>query len=597
MYIMRKNLVILTFVMLSISLIHGQNNRQASSQEKIFVHYNSSLLFTGEYLFYKLYLNEADKNYAGKLSGFAYLELISETGNKVFQHIVKLDDGVGYGDYFVNSDVPSGNYKIVAYTEYMRNFSFDYFFQADITVINPYLSDQSSLLQNSNNNRVGAKPYSHSVAKEEIASNYRGTGFEPLELEISGNSFGTREKISIQIRNVTREAGFGNYSISVRKIDRLPGHQRLSVYLHEKNFREMRTNSDIDFTGKTVYRKERDGVLFKGVINPDSVRIDQDFYRVAISTGGDNFKFDVVRSDGDGNFSFMFDPDQYSDELIIQVLGEQPNTHELSIRERPGLNYDFLQFKKFRIEPFMQSAIIERSVRNQIENGYYSLKPDTIKVKSYPRSFVGYERFTTYDLDDYTRFPTMAEVFTEIVKFVWTERKEGQRRIRIFQREFSTPSEDPPLIFIDGFFIQYHNELLALDANIVKRIRVLRNAYEFGGKDYLGVLLIETIEGDYKPDTAGSYIVSSKFTKPVAEKRYFRQVHSDSSAALNNRIPDYRQQLLWQPAVRLKSGSWSEAIYTSDVAGEYEVIVQGYTNSNIPVSMRKTFIVKPGQSP
>ena len=52
------------------------NGYQEIPQEKIFVHYNTNLLFSGEYLYYRVYCFTANSNKLSEISKIAYVELI-----------------------------------------------------------------------------------------------------------------------------------------------------------------------------------------------------------------------------------------------------------------------------------------------------------------------------------------------------------------------------------------------------------------------------------------------------------------------------------------------------------------------------------------
>ena len=64
------------------------------------------------------------------MSKVAYLELIDELGMPVFQTKISLLTGSGHGDLFIPSTFSSGNYTLIAYTRWMRNFTTDSFFEA-----------------------------------------------------------------------------------------------------------------------------------------------------------------------------------------------------------------------------------------------------------------------------------------------------------------------------------------------------------------------------------------------------------------------------------------------------------------------------------
>ncbi|MNL81466.1 hypothetical protein D3C87_2085940 [compost metagenome] len=59
----------------------------------------------------------------------------------------------------------------------------------------------------------------------------------------------------------------------------------------------------------------------------------------------------------------------------------------------------------------------------------------------------------------------------------------------------------------------------------------------------------------------------------------------------NARIPDFRNQLLWNPDVKLNKDSQT-SFYTSDVAGNYEIRLEGFAKNGTPVSIKELIEVK-----
>ena len=113
-------------------------------QEKMFIHYNSSLLFSGDFLYYRAYCINSQTNKLSDLSKIVYIELIGQDKNQVFKHKIILKKGLGQGDFFIPTSIPSGNYKLIAYTKWMKNNEEEHFFQGDISIINPFLKTQNS---------------------------------------------------------------------------------------------------------------------------------------------------------------------------------------------------------------------------------------------------------------------------------------------------------------------------------------------------------------------------------------------------------------------------------------------------------------------
>src|SRR5690606_35661892 len=110
--------------------------------EGVYVHYNTNVLFSGEYLNFKLYSLGKTGQAPLLLSKFAYVELIDVEGERVMIEKVKMIDGQGQGDFFIPTTLESGYYSLVAYTNYMRNWESSTFYKDQLLVINPYTNNQ-----------------------------------------------------------------------------------------------------------------------------------------------------------------------------------------------------------------------------------------------------------------------------------------------------------------------------------------------------------------------------------------------------------------------------------------------------------------------
>ena len=62
--------------------------------EKVYVHYNTGVLFPGEYLYYSLYTFNAATNKLSTISRMAYVELVGEDASTVFKQKVRLQNAV-----------------------------------------------------------------------------------------------------------------------------------------------------------------------------------------------------------------------------------------------------------------------------------------------------------------------------------------------------------------------------------------------------------------------------------------------------------------------------------------------------------------------
>ena len=76
----------------------------------------------------------------------------------------------------------------------------------------------------------------------------------------------------------------------------------------------------------------------------------------------------------------------------------------------------------------------------------------------------------------------------------------------------------------------------------------------------------------------------------MGRKEYFQPQYSFTNNL--SKIPDYRHQLLWIPNVKLENKERSFSFFTSDVLGAFEIILEGFTNSGIPIYRSEIIEVK-----
>jgi len=103
-------------------------------QEKIYIHFDKPYYSAGESIWFKTYLVDATTHYPQPLSGLAYVELIDPDGEIISHRNLKITKSGAAGDFSLNDTLPVGNYTIRAYTNWMRNFDEEYFFQKSLPI-------------------------------------------------------------------------------------------------------------------------------------------------------------------------------------------------------------------------------------------------------------------------------------------------------------------------------------------------------------------------------------------------------------------------------------------------------------------------------
>ncbi len=110
-------------------------------QERIYLQTDKQVYLSGELVWLKLITTDTD----GKpsfLSKIAYVELLDGSESRV-QIKLDINNGVGEGGWIaLPAILPTGYYRVVAYTRYMKNEGTGVFFNKDIAVINTFNNEE-----------------------------------------------------------------------------------------------------------------------------------------------------------------------------------------------------------------------------------------------------------------------------------------------------------------------------------------------------------------------------------------------------------------------------------------------------------------------
>ncbi|GAB3932809.1 hypothetical protein [Larkinella terrae] len=112
--------------------------RNRALQEKLFLHIDRTFYVAGELMWFKINYVDGSFHKPLSLSKVTYLEVLDKENRPVLQTKVAMADGAGDGSLFIPTTLASGNYLVRAYTNWMKNFSPDYFFEKTVTIVNTF---------------------------------------------------------------------------------------------------------------------------------------------------------------------------------------------------------------------------------------------------------------------------------------------------------------------------------------------------------------------------------------------------------------------------------------------------------------------------
>lgn len=107
-------------------------------QEKVYLHLDKPYYAIGDDIWFKAYIVNNKTQAPSEISKILYVELINEKDS--LKKLIKLPvmGGITWGDFKLADSLGEGNYRIRAYTNYMRNFGTDFFFDKTIKIGNSW---------------------------------------------------------------------------------------------------------------------------------------------------------------------------------------------------------------------------------------------------------------------------------------------------------------------------------------------------------------------------------------------------------------------------------------------------------------------------
>ena len=571
-----KKLIVL-LVLINTQFITAQ---AISLDETIFLHANSSTFVTGETLLYKVYCLKASDKTPSKISKIAYVELVDSNDKSVFKTKIQLENSNGQGDYFIPTTLKTGNYKLLGYTNWILNGPISNIFQIDITIINPYITNST------NNNTIKTGNTTIVSLNKETVENIETFKNENLEFKLEKKIFSYRELVNLRINTSNKIFNDGNYSLSVRKIDGLPSDKLIKAI----DFLPKGEATTLDIAkNKNIILPELRGEIITGKVTAKNNTDKVGDLAVALSLPGKSYAFYISKTDSDGNFTFNIDRANYNRNIIIQIIDTKADNFIISLGTLPEIDYSKLTFKPSQnLSYIYKESLIDRSISSQIENAYFNKKTDLF-VKPVSIEPFYYPLAKEYILDNYKRFNTIKETITEVSTEIFSRQTNNNFYLHVTDSNIFPQLPEPALVLIDGMLLQNQNDLLNYNMKNIYKIDLIPGRYYIGPKSFNGLISLSTFEKDFESNQKGSPILKTTFLRPQLKKIYYKINYTNPTEY--ERIPDFRNQLFWNTDVKLNNES-NNTFYTSDLSGTFEIILEGFAKSGLPVSLRQIIEVK-----
>ena len=507
----------------------------------------------------------------GRLSSFsktAYVEVHSPTG-MVQTAKIALDGGRGAGRLTLPTTLPTGNYRLLAYT-------------------------QLGASEEGFDARTGVRTVSvfNILSKERTEGGVRLVSEAPRSPVIP-----TAGSLQLTTTDATRSAATGIYlsnpgtepvsiSLSVRHDDGIPAPDGEHIADFVRDLRALPAARGFDSGVIPEYEGEIIRARVTGIEAARMETLSGKFAFISSPGTGENLYTETIAPDGTTVF---FTSNIYDDqEMFLEIEGldrDQICHLELTspFRDLPAGDIPSLP-----LYAGWKEALELRGLGMQLEKTFDA---DTLYAELPARMHRIFDErtCTRYLLDDYTRFPLIEEICIEFIPELRVRRVDGKREIQVCIPDhlgnFYFPTGSA-LVLLDGVPVLDHERLLAYDPLLVQRIDIYTDDYFLGARSFSGIANFVTYKGTLPNMRFEDNVRVVDFQGCSLPLAY-------TCAGVDSEYPDYRQTIYWHPMLTLAPGeSVTVECKTPAYSGRFEVVAEGLTEQGEAVSARSTLNVR-----
>jgi hypothetical protein len=561
---------------------HLKEQLKVTPWEEIYLHIDRDKYIAGEDIWCSIYVIDGETGKLSPRSVVAYVELLNPWNMPIIQTRLLLSGGRGEGNFLLPDSISSGTYTIRAYTNWMKNFLPDNCYMHDIDILNPF-RDSDFIRKEGHMNNLKIK---------ETVTLHDKSGTVILTVD---SIFGRREKVNLKLgtgdNNVGKSSVY-DMSISVTPAEISKGSKGIEDYISSKKTGWQ--NILYGIKAQPRYNFESNGHFLSVLIKyrEDNKSDSSDFLYMSIQ--GKVAEFRYASRDTSGHFNFILPVDNKFRNLILQP--EYANNNMI-LEIEPSFSWILPESHNYK------DTLSDRELDtfSELSFNYQATKIYGIRLKKEAeinddshlkkRRFYGIPEMEIF-LDNYIRLPSMQEVFFELLPGIILRSRKSGYEMKITNPLTGIYYVEPPLVMIDGVIVNDLAVLVDLNPEIVEKIEVVKTPYLIGDLILHGIVNVITRPGNFSSITMPEYAVILPYR--VIEKPSTISLPDYSDEQIRqNRIPDLRNTLYWNPSVKTgKNGETEIEFWTSDLPGNYIINIQGISGTGEKVSLHKSFKVR-----
>jgi len=537
-------------------LISTTSAAQQGSSELFDVHFDKAFYLTGETIWYKIY--NSNFHQVEDPSELVYLNIHDENADLIQQQIHPLQNGAGHGQFNIPLDWDEDYYFVSCFTRSSLHSGAPVQVKA-IPIYNIFhnedqIEDAPLQIEDSKKN---------SIRKQKI------------EIVLDQKSFLRRSKGRFRLRSDFD----GNCSVVIKRkgIDSL----------HAIHYDEKRIEFHYDTNSATSRVK---GLILAGQITDPNTKAPVHSDVLMLYQNGTNRFLRMATSDGSinsvltpfyGNSDFqLFNMNPFQSDVVEfrrQIQGQK----------LLGISSKLTASTR---SPQMNEYIQNERLNNNLREIFRATGIDSLKSKSLvPVELVADK---TYDISKFQALKSFGEFLKEIVVFAELLTKKDISTIKLKNTETQRFFMEDPWYLVDGYLTRNQEEVLKIQfSNLVRVDLFITN--ESILKQLDPVMIRSGLIAIYTNNLAYRNVIDQR---SIIEVGGFAPVESFSTIrpARQKEIreqPNFESLLYWNPNIDLSSNH-SYDFVTSDLIGDFEVEVNGYTSNGERLTGSQSLKVK-----
>ncbi len=499
---------------------------------KSYYHPNENLWFSGKMLY-------ADATMSDSISKVVYVEWINPKNELISRQKHHVDSLHFRGMFTLPAELSLGNYRLRAYTKWIRNFGDSCFYEQIIPVISP---------------------------KQYIADN--ATTKSAFKVITDKKTYQTREKINVTIEGIKPE----NLTVSVtdtmavRRVKALVSQAK--AFLPPSSFKTIPdfkylAETGLSLSGKVLDKNDKPAlanlVFYFGKAKSTVTALTDTEGKFSVSgiQLSDTTDISYQATDLKGKLleKVLFDAEEFP---AIKPSNLKPNFTVKDLQSTVLIEKD-IDLPKDAIQLEEVSVTTKRSEKQFVSKPIYGNPDFTVLAKEISPALIGMN-------------PVMA--LQGKVPGVQITYADGRIKVRMRGGQNSIEGDSAPLYLLDGFPVEDVNSLMNVSMDNIDRIEVLKTARAmFGSRGANGVIAIYTKSSVSKPTERNNAGLKSSAKQLTVigyheSKPFFSPNYGTSQAKESTKL-DIRTTLFWQP--NLSNNTFS--FYAADNASVYRILV------------------------